>query len=638
MSTLSLQHLLPISRPGTPRIGSRSGSPVPGTPISRPRTPLFGKFEDGEAYPGWQTKGSVITQALPLGRFSRWRFRVYLVFFLVTIGLVIAHAVVCLISASVSSPRLTLIQRLNPRIVSKILHTSTPAPYRLQVLIHAPTSSPGLCRTLMTGAILNYPTPMLINWGKNFTDETKFDRGARFAKLNALDEYVTRMSESRKDDLLLLLDAEDLWFQLRPNVLVERFRGLIRQSDSITRHTMGAYAASEERIKSAAIFGSRKTCTPNKPDDIGCYTLPESPLPADTYGMNTDTEIGHTQFSSFRPRYLDSSVIMAPALDVRQMMLRAESKEEEPQRGAGGSDQSIFNTMLGQQEFQRQVMHFRHLTFMEKIKRWMGNRDSSILDEHPTREKMEHLRVRTHDFGMGLDYFGSIAHQTSDSLWDGRFIKYNTDDIKVRQDTFDCKPTVKSLPEDIQSTYITSVRVPQESLRNVSWGDLPLYTDICTGSIPVIVNYQGDAAERDTMWKRFWMQPIAKELFREQHKRATLSSPEDIVIDTGINSGGARTLSGGKLSWEEICGEHEAELFGLGADEQLLPSLKQEESAQQDVDSYPDRFSPEGNAANAGQTSPWEPNREEGLKDFGDPNGVIVHHGLHDGNRDGAGD
>lgn len=499
----------------------------------------------------------------------------------------------------------------------------------------------------MTGAILNYPTPFLINWGKNFTDESKPDGGARFAKLNALDEYVTRMSESRKDDLLLLLDAEDLWFQLRPNVLVERFRGLIRQSDSITRNTMGAYAASEERIKSAAIFGSRKTCTPNNPDDIGCYTLPESPLPPDTYGMNTDTEVGHTPFSSFRPRYLDSGVIMAPAGDIRQIMLRAESKEGDPQHGDGGSDQSIFNTMLGQQEFQRQVMHERHLTLMEKIKRWMGKRDPSILDDHPTREKMEHLKVRTHDFGIGLDYFGSIAHQTSDSAWDGRFIKYNTDDIKVRRDTFDCKPTIKSLPKDIESTYITSVRVPQDALLGVTWGDLPLYTDMCTGSIPVIVNHQGDAAERDSMWKQFWMQPMAKELFREQHRRARLLSPEDIVIDTGINSGGARILSGGKLSWEEICGEHEAELFGLKADEVLFPSLTQEDQSQDDVDPYPKKFAQEGSAADAanagnapdaadaGHESPWDPNREEGLDDFGSPNSVVVHHGIHDGDRDG---
>ena len=58
------------------------------------------------------------------------------------------------------------------------------------------------------------------------------------------------------------------------------------------------------------------------------------------------------------------------------------------------------------------------------------------------------------------------------------------------------------------------------------------------------------------------MQSNAKELFRQQHRRATYESPEDYGIDIGINSGAARLVTGEKLGWEKICGKYEEQLFG----------------------------------------------------------------------------
>lgn len=360
---------------------------------------------------------------------------------------------------------------------------------------------------------------------------------------------------------MLVVDAEDVWFQLRPSTLVERYHHSLKESNRLTKQRMGN-AMGQEHIKQTTIFGSRKTCVPNAYDDIGCYPQPLSPLSDEMYGANTDTDRGHTDRSSFRPRFVDSGIVMAPAEDIRQIMVRARSKHEEKQRGPGGSDQSIFNTIVGQQEFQRQVMHERWLSLMERFKRAMGHRKPSILDPHPTHEHMDHLKSRTHDFGIGLDYSSAISHQTSDAVWDGRFIKYN-EDKNVDTDHFDCIPQVKDhLPYDISSSYVTSVRVRHEVLQNKTWGDLPLYTNMCTGVIPVILNHQGDHEERDELWEQFWMQPMAKNLFKEQHRRANLESPEDFGIDIGINSGGAKLVTGEKLSWEEMCSEHEPALFG----------------------------------------------------------------------------
>lgn len=95
---------------------------------------------------------------------------------------------------------------------------------------------------------------------------------------------------------------------------------------------------------------------------VACYPIPDSPLPDDLYGANTDTVMGKNKVTSHRQRYLNSGYdstffpdaatksdklcryIMGPAKDMRLMFRRAWEKVEANQdhdpwdNGSGGSD------------------------------------------------------------------------------------------------------------------------------------------------------------------------------------------------------------------------------------------------------------------------------------------------------------
>lgn len=93
-------------------------------------------------------------------------------------------------------------------------------------------------------------------------------------------------------------------------------------------------------------------------------------MPKDLYGVNTDTVIGRNKVFSDRQRYLNSGYIIGPVGEMRSMFERAkqllddweENRTSESDNGSHvsdfyyhGSDQSIFNIIMGQQEYVREV-------------------------------------------------------------------------------------------------------------------------------------------------------------------------------------------------------------------------------------------------------------------------------------------
>lgn len=324
-------------------------------------------------------------------------------------------------------------------------------------------------------------------------------------------------------------------------------------------------AYTEERIADTVVFAATKQCAPNMEDDIGCYPAPTSPLSPELYGPNTDTPRGHTEYSSFRPRYLSSSVLMGPMDDIRQITVRALNQKNEQQHGAKGSAQFIYNNMFGQQEFQRQVFRDRHLSWKGRIRHFFnahfGHVEPSILDPHPTRQQMEHFRRRAFDFGMAIDYHSLWTHDAVDSNRDIRFMRDSDETLVVDTDRFDCELHPKPLPRDIVGTYITSPRIRQEALVGKSWRDMPLYTNMCTGNVPAIIHTAASGEYRRRLWEQFWMAPMARELFSSFRRQVFFEASEDGAGEAGLNMGGAVTDSGKRLSWETLCSAYEHELF-----------------------------------------------------------------------------
>jgi hypothetical protein len=167
--------------------------------------------------------------------------------------------------------------------------------------------------------------------------------GSHVAKVYGVLEYLESLDSSKDNELVLMMDAygafdsyeqignikahleADIWFQLRPEVLIQRWRAINEAANARLEDRLG-YAVKVEGLQQTIIFGAGKRCAPNQVHTVACYPIPESPLPADIYGANTDTIMGRNKYTSLRQRYLNSGYIIGPVGDMRRMFRRAAEK------------------------------------------------------------------------------------------------------------------------------------------------------------------------------------------------------------------------------------------------------------------------------------------------------------------------
>lgn len=373
-----------------------------------------------------------------------------------------------------------------------------------------------------------------------------------------------------------MIDAYDIWFQLRPEVLISRYRSINAKANERLRQRLGR-AIENEGIEQTIVFGAGKRCAPNQIHTVACYPVPDSPVPMDTYGNNTDKPVGRNRYTNHRQRYLNSGYIIGPVRDMRKMFERANKTLATAQghsewdngsmssyRIYGGSDQSIFNRMLGEQEFQREVMRRRHLTSMDRIRglaKFQPYHLEGILIEDPLNPPFTHEPAtpkpgRPDEFGMGLDYFSDLGHQTMNANEDARYITRNSGiaDQVGKQRLFECPSrATEALPDDIRAS-----RPPFAALHNdkavdaTGWADVALFTNICMDTIPVMIHRNGDKDARIGSWHKTWLLPHGRQLMKDV-----------------LKSHGAGAYTQGKagklLEWDGLCpAEYDEELYREG--------------------------------------------------------------------------
>ena len=229
------------------------------------------------------------------------------------------------------------------------------------LLIPASESNPEFCKTLLSASVLGYPAPTLINWGV----ETK-KKGAVFeesashlAKIKGVYHFLGDSKKTSDDDLVLIIDGYDVWFQLPPQILLERYHTLVEETNTrlVRRYGMisedqngDSLAERVPKYELKVLLGADKLCWPNPHEDPACVAVPFSTLPKDVYGPDTDTD---PKAYHNRPRWLNSGNIMGKVKDVRVVYEAALRKIE---NGAGGlGDQAVFAEIFGEQEFQRET-------------------------------------------------------------------------------------------------------------------------------------------------------------------------------------------------------------------------------------------------------------------------------------------
>lgn len=454
----------------------------------------------------------------------------------------------------------------------------------LHLLIPVSETSANLCKTLVSSMILNYPPPELINFGHKDKDINV----AHTAKIRGVSEFLQNSWHIKDDDLILMIDGYDVWFQLPPEIMISRFQIEIDHNNERLRRKFGTVPTPDgsghtPRISEKIIFGADKLCWPNALSDPACAAVPESPLPPDSWGPQTDKDpLGYQN----RPTWLNSGTIMGKAVAMRALYSYAMQKIDQEGRGVLG-DQFVLAEIFGEQEYQREVL--RQNT-SNKWLDWLSSKLGTSGAPNISNVRMDAVPGRNYEYGIGLDYesqlFCTMTHSHRDVDW----LSFNdTDSVSQAQAQHGIpNPEPIALPLDIQRAWNPFVpvhhpksikssastgdvpdKIPDPAIRG--WENVPLATNVHSEAVPALLHFNGEKAFIDKWWPRMWFHPWARALLGQQVRQSTTSSTGKLAREgdqagrpTRGRLGGVWTSKGKWMGWHDVCGRFEAETFNDG--------------------------------------------------------------------------
>ena len=466
------------------------------------------------------------------------------------------------------------------------------------VLAPASDANGRLCKNLLSSHILNYPPPTLINFGKVFEGE-EWDKGSHTGKIQGVFDFLNQERNVHDDDLVLVIDGYDVWFQLPPEVLVRRYHAIIDEANRRLRREYGTVIQETpwkgntkeivQRYQQSVIFGADKLCWPNQPVDPACASLPESTLRKDIYGPQTDMD---PEGFANRPKYLNSGTIIGPVSRVRAIYRRALEKVEEG-RGTVG-DQFVFAEIFGEQEQQRMATKASSRAASNKwLLHMSGTSWTNSLANyipHPAPNVTRNSDSK-YEFSIGLDYRSSIFQTMTHSLEDVEFIDFtNTKTLHNAQSRLQIpRPQPLTFPSDLTdarppyptnhtitdlaaSTLLPTIPSLDTLPDGLDWQNLSLATNIHSRHVPTLLHINGDKSPLETWWSSMWFQPDARALLRRYMRTpqpflwGTVGG-EEKTWDKRGGRGGVWNTNGRWMAWGKLCKGFEEEVFVDGKGE-----------------------------------------------------------------------
>ncbi|KAM0277842.1 hypothetical protein ACHAQH_005547 [Verticillium albo-atrum] len=434
-------------------------------------------------------------------------------------------------------------------------HTSAPSPpaaddrdphnRRLRIIVPADEPGANLCKMLLSTVANGYPAPLVINWGRDFHKKGGWFGGSHLGKIDGtLDALEALASDEappaerlRPDDLVLVVDAYDVWFQLPPSVLIERYLAQNAAADARVRADWSlsapdAVPAPTQRI----IISTQKKCWPRARDghETHCDVLPESTAREDLYGPDTDkgdpTRDGRALHRT-RPRYINSGAILGRADDVLHMFRRGLDKVHEGQAAGKNifSDQGVLGEILGQQEVWRKQQRERHAAALA----------GQPFDETAYPADVSAGGAETWEFGIGLDYLQDLFVPTVFEEDDGEYLMLKNDArVNASSEDRGISPSRITMPSDMDGlapplTHANVVNAENEEELS-RWENVPLYADYYSGRIPVGVHHN---AHRGGMkgvrlrfwWGKTWFHPFLRDIVAAREVRPRQLAPLAVI-------------------------------------------------------------------------------------------------------------
>ncbi|KEF57742.1 uncharacterized protein A1O9_05662 [Exophiala aquamarina CBS 119918] len=474
---------------------------------------------------------------------------------------------------------------------------STSSSSFFHLLIPATSSGAGLCKNIFSAAALDYPTPRLINWKMHYSGGDRFG-GLHIAKITGTLDYLKSLGPESDQELVLMVDGFDMWFQLPPIVLLDRYQRIINRHNDRIRRRLGR-AMDREGVKQTIIMAAQNMCWPQDNSEPICYVVPDSELAHDVYGNVTDTDSRHA-----RARWLNSGFMMGPVADVYKLLKAVHNVAlQNPSRG---SDQASFNDVFGQQEYYRELVRERHLATLQRliarVNRVFGledERSKMVLSANSTLfPTSDTANSDDYEFHLGPDYLGELTMTIDGRPEDLAWHSHSKPEDAARWSIEKGIPPpvrVTNLPDDI-ARAVPPFSIPkawksakhnnstqtdddnddertreEATLAQRSWSSVPLYTHLYTGVVPSTIHFNLPKHNMNTDWDKMWMFPRLREQLsaRVLAPRAPVAvMPEQKGIRrqrwwSSIDSKGGMMAENAStplwLSWETLCNSDEIE-------------------------------------------------------------------------------
>ncbi|KAK9450329.1 uncharacterized protein V1518DRAFT_203971 [Limtongia smithiae] len=322
------------------------------------------------------------------------------------------------------------------------------------------------CKTIFSSTLNGFPKPVLLNYGITF--RTEFE--AHFMKIAAINEFLQH-KDLDADDIVLIMDAYDVWFQLPFSTLLDRYFRL-QDGDRVKYNSQRS--ATDPPFAERVIFGADKRCWPNNVKSPACTAVPESTLPEDIYGPNTDND--RFAFRN-RGRWLNSGNIMGSVGSMRVVYGRAYDFAKNMK--AHFSDQFVVAEIFGRGNVPIRIDYESYL-FQTMT---LSHADVLFIDE----EQVES------DADLDVDLTAPGNEYKELRAW----IRDNRPDVPFYAEDRNPKTvTDENLLQMITASFLTK-RNSKPSRRHIAWNRVSANT-------PVLLHFNGPKAALDTWWNKMW--------------------------------------------------------------------------------------------------------------------------------------
>ncbi|KAF0643179.1 hypothetical protein FPSE5266_07844 [Fusarium pseudograminearum] len=405
--------------------------------------------------------------------------------------------------------------------------SSDDADRKFAFIVPATSPSPDLCKTITTALALGYPSPVIVNWGLNHRSISGWRGGHMLTKTPGIVKYLdTAMHPNahpseklHEDDIVLVIDGYDVWFQLPAQILLERYHKINREANERLYRQWNRRGPMP--MRQTILFGSGKCCYPGTVragTDMRCDQWPMSPLRTDLYGP--DTEKNMTQNEKIRPKWINDGIMIGPAGDVRRYLRHAQEKME---RGLG----------LGIHMYSSQATTGEVFIEQEILRQWQRETKT------PTQNVLEVMNSNL-EFHAGLDYGQLISVQTTktrnrDKSEHGDFVRLgDQSDIDQHSEALGIIPSrIQGLPDDIKAA-----RNPlSDMVGGANWTDMPLYANFYTESVPVMIHYNSLKDRRSSWWHKPWYYQHLRKLVKSGLE---LRHPDEPLVTLKLRNGRIR--------------------------------------------------------------------------------------------------